>query len=109
MASALLRPDRQAAIDRALAAVKVYRSIGFRAVKAQSMGEAAHVFAQRLARREYGRRGVVRTLNLNSWARDGSCGDYQAFLGLPGPEPGQTTGGDVWIHVYTETEGKRSA
>lgn len=62
--------------------MKTYHADTFRPVKSSSMRDAAAVFAARAARREYGRHATVRTLTLESWSNDGSCGEYSAFVGL---------------------------
>ena len=59
-----------------------YACEGFRAVEADIIGDAAGIFARRLARKSYGRRGDVRVLARNSWAEDGTRVTYQAFIGI---------------------------
>lgn len=51
-----------------------------------------------LARREYGRRGTCRTLRLDSWARDGTAYNYEAFIGTRNND-GSVSGRNVWIYV----------
>lgn len=73
---------------------------GFRPVNADSASEAAEIIAQRLARREYGKRGHVRTQRLDSWSRNGTHHTFEAFIGRPVPgDYGTTSGHNVWIHV----------
>ena len=50
-----------------------------------------------LARREYGKRGVCRSINLESWSSDGSSHTYQAFIGIP--DGNGCTGRNVWIYL----------
>ena len=50
-----------------------------------------------LARREYGKRGVCRSTNLESWTEDGSFQSYQAFIGLP--DGNGVTGRNVLIYL----------
>lgn len=73
---------------------------GFRAVLAETAGEAARIFAQRAARREYGPRAYCRTLRLDHWTQDGSMHAFEAFIGrdVPGSH-GTTAGRNEWIYV----------
>ena len=54
---------------------------GFRAVHAIGMGEAADIFAARMARRAYGRGGYARTCNQTAYSEDGSLAEFSAFVG----------------------------
>ncbi|NCB05191.1 MAG: hypothetical protein EOM69_06675 [Clostridia bacterium] len=61
--------------------------------------------AEILARRMYGKRGVVGTLRLDSHAADGSSHTYEAFVGV-GPTQVERrrgangiTGRNIWIYV----------
>lgn len=58
-----------------------YTTLGCRAVSADNMREAAEIFANRMARKTYGKSGYCRTCNLESWSQDRSRGDYNAFIG----------------------------
>jgi hypothetical protein len=58
-----------------------------------------------LARREFGRRGVVVTFRLDSWSEDGKSHTYEAFIGRS-PTAAEArkygngiTGRNVWIYV----------
>jgi hypothetical protein len=62
-----------------------------RSVRADSMRDAAEIFATRLARKSYGRSAYARTLNLNSWSQDNTVGEYDAFVGYR-TGPHETTG-----------------
>lgn len=77
-----------------------FTSDGLAPVQAKSAEEAAEIFANRLARREFGRRGYCRTLRLDSWTRDGTLHVFEAFIGksLPG-DPFTTAGHNSWIRV----------
>lgn len=57
-----------------------------------SMDSAARVFAGRIARKMYGRRGQVRALRRDGWTEDGRVVHYEAFLGKPARESGGTVG-----------------
>jgi hypothetical protein len=61
--------------------IKTYISAGMRAVTAESMRDAAEIFATRLARKSYGRSAYARTLNLNSWSQDNTVGEWESFVG----------------------------
>jgi hypothetical protein len=61
--------------------MNLYSSAHMRSVSADSMREAAEIFANRLARKAYGRRAYARTCNLNSWSQDNALGEYEAFVG----------------------------
>lgn len=78
--------------------MKSYICDGMRPVKEESMAKAAKIFANRQARKEYGRRGYARTIRLDHWTQDGAFATFQAFIGkdIGG---GSTAGHDVWIDV----------
>ncbi len=79
----------------------IYTADGFRPVEAESMQEAANIFADRLARRKYGKNAVSHT-NQNSWSRDGLMGEYQAFVGRYDRQSRSSTGDNVWITVQVK-------
>ena len=72
---------------------------GFRAVRAESLSEAAEIFASRMARRAYGRNGYVRTCNQGSYAQDMSLAEYFAFIGYS-TGCDETTGHNVNFTVF---------
>lgn len=76
-----------------------YRSPGFRNVLAENMNIAAEIFANRAARKRYGRRGYSRTCTIQSWSQDNTLGEYQAFIGYR-TAPQETTGSNVHFTVY---------
>lgn len=78
-----------------------YLSPGFRAVWAESMTDAAEVFATRAARRVYGRKGYARTLCLNSWTQDGRLGEYNSFVGYRSGL-NETTGHNIHLTVFRD-------
>lgn len=55
---------------------------GCRSVIRNDGFDAGYYFAGVMARREYGRRGHVGPCRLQSWTEDGSCGEYEAFIGV---------------------------
>ncbi len=79
---------------------------GFRPLVSATLGDAAATFAGRLARREFGRAGFVRTLRLSSWAEGGNSATYDVFIGRPlygltrnACDRGTTTGHNVTLTV----------
>jgi len=90
-----------------------YTCEGFRPIRQSADGfgeiqrpaDAALVFANRLARREYGRRGYARTIRCDSWAADGSSKNYEVFIGVDGDQPGSTVGRNEWLYVNVNREG----
>lgn len=76
---------------------------GFQPVTTRCARQAAHVFAARQARKDYGAKGYCRTLRLDCWTEDGRCHTFQAFIGR---NVDQTTcsGRDIWLHVTREGE-----
>jgi hypothetical protein len=77
-----------------------YTCDGFRAVRTESATDAAYVFAGRLARRLYGRRGVVGSLRYDSGTRDGDMAVFSPFLGTC--DDNGIVGKNEWMHVYRE-------
>lgn len=77
-----------------------FRADGFRDVQAESHREAARIFADRQARRDYGRNGFCRTLRADGRTFDGKMHTFEAFIGKPVPgERSATRGHNVWIYV----------
>lgn len=65
--------------------------------------ESAEQAADIIARREYGKRGICRTLRLDSYTEDRRNYTYEAFIGRPVKgEPGATAGRNVWIYERRE-------
>lgn len=81
--------------------MKKYTTSGCKAVKAESMNEAAEIFAGRMARKAYGRGGYCRTCTKTSWAQDGSLGEFSAFIGY-NTSIRETTGHNINFTVYAE-------
>ena len=79
---------------------KYYRCDGFRPIpvdQVEDIKEAAMIFADRLARQNYGRRGFCHNINANSWSPDYTSIQYQAFIGAP--RENGCCGGNCWISV----------
>ena len=89
--------------------MKKYTTAGCRAVTAENMSEAAGIFADRMARKKYGKTGYARTCNLESWSQDQTLGEYSAFIGhAPAGKHnrGTTVGGNIRFSVYAEEDAK---
>jgi len=71
---------------------------GFKPVIAQSSSEAANIFAQRLARRKYGRLGRVAALRDDGYT-DRSI-TYSTFIGRLHKDAGVVEGGNEWLILY---------
>ena len=76
----------------------LFRCNGFRSVRALGMRDAAEIFARRAARRAFGRRGLVRTLVEDSYARNLSIVEFAAFIGYSSGR-NETTGHNVRFTV----------
>jgi hypothetical protein len=61
--------------------VMKYASPGFRSVEASSNRAAAAIFAERAARKRYGRSGYCRTCKQVAHSKDGTFAEYIAFIG----------------------------
>lgn len=88
--------------------MKTYTTNGMRAVSAESMGEAAGIFAGRKARREFGKSGYCRTVRQDAWAEDGSLAEFEAFIGYTPAgkhNRGSTVGRNVRFTVYCSQNG----
>jgi len=78
--------------------MKNYTSSGFRNVQAESMKEAAEIFANRAARRKYGRSAYSRTCTQQSHSQDGSLAEYSAFIGYKTGQH-ETSGSNIQFTV----------
>jgi len=76
-----------------------YTCNGFQSVTAETMSEAANIFANRAARRKYGKSGYARTCNLGAYAQDGSLAEFSAFIGYTTGR-NETTGHNINFTVY---------
>ena len=75
-----------------------YTCNGFRPVEAESIREAASIFANRAARRAFGRSGYARTCQIQAHARDMSFAEFSAFIGYTTGR-NETTGHNVQFTV----------
>lgn len=78
--------------------MKNYYSNGHKDVLAESMKEAANIFANRKARAIFGRWAYARTCETESWSQDNSLGEFNAFIGYQ-TGAGETTGKNVRFTV----------
>ena len=69
----------------------------------ESAKEAAWLFANRLAKREYGKKGYCHHTRLDSASTDGRYGNYECFIGYR-TEGGMTSGKNVHLSVYIEPQ-----
>lgn len=63
--------------------------------------DAAWLFANRLAKREFGRRGYCHHVRRDCVSTDGRSANFEAFIGVPA-EGGGTNGHNTWLTVYME-------
>lgn len=75
-----------------------YTCENHRPVQAESMNEAAEVFATRKAKATYGKSAYARTCTKQSWSQDGTIGEYNAFIGYRTGQ-NETTGSNVHFTV----------
>jgi len=75
-----------------------FRSPGAKSVIAETAHEAALIFANRTARREYGKLGHVACFYATGWMFDGSHVTYNAFIGKPS-ESGGTRGRNILVRA----------
>jgi hypothetical protein len=90
-----------------------YTSPGFRSVEASSMNAAAVIFAERAARKQYGKSGYCGTCMQVARSTDGRSAEYSAFISytLRGKH-NETVGHNHPFVVYAAYEtrgGQRSA
>lgn len=84
--------------------MNIYHCSGLRSIRESSVPEFDHpadMFARRLARRAFGRRGIVRTVVEDSWTENRELIEYAAFIGYPSG-PNETTGHNVRFTVRIE-------
>jgi len=75
-------------------------SANMRAVLADSMHEAAGMFAERMSRKRYGKNGSVAALRQDCYSQDGAMAEYEAFVGRYDYKNHDTSGGNVRFSVY---------
>ncbi len=89
--------------------MNTYHCNGFRPVRFDSpwgsVSDAARVFAERLAHRQYGKRGEVVTVRPDSWTEDRREHAFECFIGRPVKGNG-TEGHNVWLYVKVRPYGK---
>ncbi len=78
-----------------------YSCNGFQSVTAETINEAAEIFANRAARRTYGRGAYARTCNPQSHSRDMSIAEFSAFIGYTTGH-NETTGSNISFTVQTQ-------
>jgi len=83
-----------------------YTCNGFQSVNAETINAAAEVFANRQARRTYGRSGYSRTCTMGAYSQDGWVAEFSAFIGVTTGR-NETTGHNVNFRVFRATEAGR--
>lgn len=81
--------------------MRKYTANGFKSVMAERITEAAQVFANRAARREFGRKGYCRTCTQGAYSQDGRLAEYSAFIGYTTGR-NETTGHNINFTVYAK-------
>ena len=71
---------------------------GFQNVKAETINEAAEIFAKRAARKKYGIRGYCRTIREDAYAQDGRLSEFSAFIGYKTGQ-NETSGNNISFTV----------
>jgi hypothetical protein len=69
----------------------------FQPVEADSGPEAVRTFADRLARKMYGKRGTVGNIRQDSWNEAETSSTWEVFVGYP--NDGGVTGRNVWLYL----------
>jgi hypothetical protein len=81
--------------------MSTYLSPGHKSIAADSMQEAAQIFADRKARKIFGKSGYCRTCLLGSWSQNGEMGEFSAFIGYS-TGANETAGINVNFSVFRE-------
>lgn len=74
--------------------MRKYTSNGFKSVTAETMKQAAEVFATRAARRKYGRAAYTSTCTMSGHTPDGQLAEFSAFIGYSTGR-NETTGSNI--------------
>ena len=81
--------------------MNTYKTNGCRSVSADSHADAAHIFARRMARRKYGKRGMIGAIRQSCYSPDGGVTEWSAFIGKP--QGNTVDGGNVHFTVFLNT------
>ena len=79
--------------------MKKYSCNGFQSVQAETMNAAAEIFANRAARRKYGKSAYCRTCTQTAHASDMSMAEYSAFIGYTTGR-NETSGNNINFTVF---------
>lgn len=82
--------------------MKKYTCNGYRSIPVNtvdSMREAAEIFGNRAARREFGNRGHVGAICQTAHSQDGRLGEYSAFIGCSSGQ-NQMSGHNINFSVF---------
>ncbi len=78
-----------------------YTSPGFRSVEACSIRAAAVIFAERAARKQYGKAGYCQTCTQRACSSDGTFAEYSAFIAYtPREQRSEAAGHNEFFAVY---------
>jgi hypothetical protein len=82
-----------------------YISLGFKSVEACSNCAAAEIFAERAARKQYGRSGYCKTCKQVASSRDGTFAEYVALIGYTprGPRNERIAAGSKKITFWRDS------
>jgi hypothetical protein len=78
--------------------VNTYLCSGMRNVKAEGMREAAQIFADRMARRKWGKRGIAFSPNMGGYDPRMRFAEFTAFVGYKSGQS-ETTGSNIHFTV----------
>jgi hypothetical protein len=85
-----------------------YTSPGFRSVDAYSISAAAMIFAERVARKHYGKSGYCGTCMQVAYSTDGTFAEYRAFIGHALRDPRNQTVGHHQSFVVHAAQRKKA-
>ena len=77
-----------------------YRCEKHTPIIAETIKDAARIFANRKARAEFGVKGEARTCEIGAYAQDGRLAEFSAFIGIT--RGNETTGRNVHFTVYRQ-------
>lgn len=82
----------------AVEGLTTYLCSGMRNVKAEDMREAARIFADRMARRKFGKRGIAFSPKMGAYDPRMRFAEFTAFIGYKSGQS-ETTGSDLHFTV----------
>ena len=76
--------------------IKQGDEIGYRLIERAQ--DAAYIFGERLAKRQYGRRGECPVARLDNYRSDNTAFNFEVFVGT-GTGNGGTSGHNEWLYI----------